>query len=231
MAPRVRQVVVVAADLAAASARLEAALGVERPFHDPGVAEFGLRNAVYELGDTFVEVVSPERDDTAAGRHLARRGGDAGYMVIVQVDDSERTRAQASSMGLRVVWQADLPDIAGTHLHPKDVPGAIVSFDTPVPPASWRWGGPRWTGTAPDDASGAAVVGVTIAVPDVDIAVATWASLFGARNDVEPSTLSFADGAQRVHFVPGEEGLLEVVVGGRGSLDAEVCGVRFRSSD
>ena len=37
------------------------------PFDDPGVAQFGLRNAVFAIGDTFLEVVSP----SSAG-HLGR---------------------------------------------------------------------------------------------------------------------------------------------------------------
>ena len=27
---------------------------------------------------------------------------------------------------------------------PRDVGGAIVSLDRPLPPASWRWAGPGW---------------------------------------------------------------------------------------
>jgi len=30
---------------------------------------------------------------------------------------------------VRAVWAADLPGMAGTHLRPKDLPGAIVSLD------------------------------------------------------------------------------------------------------
>ena len=37
-------------------------------------------------------------------------------------------------MGVRVVWQLDLPDISGTHLHPADTRGAIVSLDRADPP-------------------------------------------------------------------------------------------------
>ena len=227
--PRLRQVVLAAADLDAACAQLEGSLGLTDPFHDPGVAEFGLRNAVFELGDTFVEIVSPARDDTAVDRHLARHGGDSGYMAIVQVDDTASTRERASTMGLRVVWRADLPDIAGTHLHPKDVPGAIVSFDTPVPPASWRWAGPRWTGKAPADARpGVAVAGITIAVPDVEHAAAIWSELFEAPR--AGTMLSLASGNQQVRFEQGDAGITDVVVAGVESLDATVCGVRFRSA-
>jgi hypothetical protein len=223
-----RQVVLAAADLDAAAARLESSLGVREPFHDPGVAEFGLRNAVYELGDTFVEVVAPAGHDTAVDRHLARQGGDSGYMAIVQVEDTPSTRERASRMGLRVVWRADLPDISGTHLHPKDVPGAIVSFDTPVPPESWRWAGPRWTGAVPRDARAAAVAGITIEVPDVDRAAATWSELFDVERDGD--ALLFAAGGQLVRFVAGDAGITDVAVAGIASLDATVCGVRFRSA-
>src|SRR3954452_12085430 len=124
--PRLRQVALVARDLDAACAQIERDLGLRDRFHDPGVGEFGLTNAVYEAGDTFLEVVSPAVDGTTAGRYLDRRGGDAGYMAIFQVADTPTTRARVEAMGIRVVWKADLDDIPGTHLHPQDVRGAIV---------------------------------------------------------------------------------------------------------
>src|SRR5881396_3636428 len=127
---RLRQAVLVAADLDAVSERLR--------------AELGLRNAVFALGDTFLEVVSPVQEGTAAGRHLERHGGDGGYMVIFQVDDLDAARERVRRLGIRVVWQIDLEDISGTHLHPADMRGAIVSLDRPDPAPSWRWGGPGW---------------------------------------------------------------------------------------
>ena len=122
--------------------------------NDPGVAAFGLRNAVFALGDTFLEVVAPMQPDTAAGRYLERRGGDCGYMLIFQLDDLDAARDRVKEMGIRVVWQADLPDISGTHLHPADMRGAIVSLDRADPPGSWRWGGPSWTGTVGEGSPG-----------------------------------------------------------------------------
>ena len=140
---RLRQAVLAASDLAAARESLEA-VGLRDPFRDPGVKEFGLDNAVYPIGDTFLEVVSPIADNTTAGRYLGRRGMDpVGYMVIVQVDDLDDVRGRAEKLGIRTVWTADLDDIRASHLHPKDT-GAITSVDEPVDPASWRWGGPGW---------------------------------------------------------------------------------------
>src|SRR3954466_2588177 len=117
---RLRQAVLVAADLDPVVAQLRADLGFGEPFAHPGVGEFGLHNAVFALGDTFLEVIAPTRDGTAAGRHLERHGGDGGYMVIFDLEDLDAARERVREAGIRVVWQIDLPDISGTHLHPAD---------------------------------------------------------------------------------------------------------------
>jgi hypothetical protein len=83
---RLRQAVLAARDLDAAVDELRSALPLGEPYADPGVAYFGLRNAVMPLGDTFVEVVAPVEDGTAAGRFLDRRG-DGAYMAMFQIDD------------------------------------------------------------------------------------------------------------------------------------------------
>ena len=65
---RIRQVVFVVRDLAASSRRLAELLALDPPFRDPGVAEFGIDNAVFAFGDQFVELVSPVRAGTAWGQ-------------------------------------------------------------------------------------------------------------------------------------------------------------------
>ena len=127
--PRLRQVALVAGDCEATAGQLQEAFGWPEPFHDPGVAYFGLINAVFSAGDTFIEVVTPAQPGTTAGRYLTSRGGDSGYMAIFQMPDLAEARARVAAAGVRVIWSADHADIAGTHLHPKDVPGAIVSLD------------------------------------------------------------------------------------------------------
>jgi Glyoxalase-like domain len=141
---RLRQVVLVAHDLDAIVEELCGALGVQVCYRDPGVVAFGLRNALMPVGDSFIEVVSPMRDDTAAGRYLERRGGDGGYMVMVQVDNLARERERVRGLGVRTVWEGTGPGITGMHLHPADVGGAILSMDEAEPPASWGWAGPDW---------------------------------------------------------------------------------------
>ena len=89
---RLRQVALVAHDLAAAEAAVVDALGVELCFRDPSVATFGLHNALFPIGDKLLEVVSPTEGGTTAGRLLEKRGGDGGYMVLVQTADVEAHR-------------------------------------------------------------------------------------------------------------------------------------------
>src|SRR5260370_7311967 len=99
-------------------------------------------------------------------------------MAIFQVPDLAAARRRVADLGVRVVWTADLPDMAGTHLHPRDVPGAIVSLDWAAPTQSWRWAGPSWTGQAPGHAHGG-VTGLTIEVKDPRAAAQRWAAVLG----------------------------------------------------
>lgn len=199
---RLRQVALAARDLDVAKARLEA-LGLRAPFRDPGVKEFGLDNAVYPVGDTFLEVVAPIQDGTTAGRYLDRRGADlVGYMVLVQVDDLAATRQRAEQLGVRGVWSIDLDDIAATHLHPKDL-GAITSVDQPVDPASWRWGGPGWQ----DRAVPGGLRSVTVGGADPQ----RWIDLLD--RPLEDGAIVLDDGTE-IGFVDGDDITVELDVDG-----------------
>jgi hypothetical protein len=180
-APRVRlrQAVLVAAELEPVADQLREALGLGEPFRDPGVGLFGLENAVFALGDCFLEIVSPTEPGTAAGRYLERHGGDGGYMVMFDLEDLAGGRQRAKDSGVRTVWEIDLPDISGTHLHPADIGGAIVSIDGSEPYGSWRWGGPDWTGQIGTGGAPGRLAGVTLVVAEPDVTAARWSQVLG----------------------------------------------------
>jgi Glyoxalase-like domain len=211
---RLRQAVLVASDLEQTAAKLRATLGLGEPFRDPGVGAFGLANVVFALGDCFIEVVSPIQAQTAAGRQLQRRG-EGGYMVIFDIegkDDFEGARSRALALGVRAVWQIELGDIATTHLHPADMRGAIVSIDRSEPYGSWRWGGPRWTGSVGVGAAGE-LAGVSIAVADPAAVAARWGEVLGvAVSDDEQPTLDLEDAWVRFETAASEreEGMTEI---------------------
>ncbi len=213
---------IVSSELERSSAMLAEALDLGEPFRDPGVGAFGLENAVFALGDCFLEVISPARPETAAGRYLQARGGDGGYMVIFDLEDLEGARERAAALGVRVVWQIDLPDISATHLHPRDMGGAIVSLDRSIPYGSWRWGGPRWSAQIPPAAPGR-LTGVTIAVAEPASVAARWGEVLGVEPDgaAEPLLVLENAGVRFARaFAPAEEGLVEIAVELATELDA-----------
>lgn len=224
---RLRQAVLAARDLDRVCERLRDELPLQEPYSDPGVAYFGLRNAVFALGDTFLEVVSPTRPDTAAGRLLDRRGGDCGYMLMFQLEDLEGARARARSLGIREVFEVALEDMEEVHLHPADMRGAIVSLSRPNPASAWRWGGERWSARSAELRLAGAVVGVG----DADAVGERWRSVLGTPAEAAGVSL-VADERER--------GLIEILLacsdkaeaGGRAPrAPFEIAGVRFMFND
>lgn len=192
---RLRQVAFAAHDLAAAETALVDALGVRLCYRDPNVRVFGLENALFPVGDQFLEIVSPVQDDTTAGRLLAKRGGDCGYMALFQVDDLGPVEERLERAGVRVVFDAHTDEIRGLHLHPKDVPGAIVSVDVPRDPADWPWAGPGWRDHV-DTSVVSAITGLTVSVDDPAAAVRIWGEVLGIppvghRLDLDDASVRF----------------------------------------
>lgn len=214
---RVRQIVFAARDLDATVAQFERGLGLSVAYRDPLVAEFGLRNALMVIGDQFIEVVSPTRENTAAGRHLARHG-DSAYMLILQTDDLDRDRARLRALGVRLVWQADYPDIRAVHLHPKDVGAAIVSLDQPEPPQSWRWAGPDWQ----KHSAAGEILHCTIGARDPQSLQARWSEVLG-----QPVTEA------QLSFEKAESDLIrsyQIARPGHSARELEICNTRFQLS-
>lgn len=234
---RLRQIAFAAAELDAVVAALGATLDIEVAYRDPGVALFGLRNAVLPVGDAFLEVVSPVEAETAAERYRARRGGDCGYMVMVQVDDTDAVRARAAALGVRVVWSIDLDDIRGTHFHPRDLGGALLSVDTPVPADEWRWAGPAWR----DHVHTGRVRGLAaadIACADPAATAARWAALLARPVEARGATHVLALERGVLRFVPGvapgTEGVVAIdVIATRPAAPVTICGttIRFVAAD
>ncbi len=210
--PRLRQVAFAASDLEAVAGRLRSALQLDEPYRDPGVGHFGLANVVFTVGDTFLEVVSPIREGTAAGRYLARQGGDSGYMAMLQVADAAAARERLAELGVRIVWDHTEPDIVDLHLHPRDVPGTLLALDVAVPEGSWRWGGPAWTAAVPEHRPGG-IRELVIAVDRPAEVAARWAAVIGTGSGTADEAALQLDGAV-VRFVAanGRQGIVGLTV-------------------
>src|SRR5258705_16903 len=75
---RLRQIALAAGDLGATTAALSDVLGLGEPFHDPGVGVFGLENAVFAIGETFLAMGSPVGDAAPATSSPSRFRAAAG---------------------------------------------------------------------------------------------------------------------------------------------------------
>ena len=173
---RLRQIALVAHSLDQAISDISAALDVDVIYRDPGVGFFGLHNALFCIGDQFLEVVSPIQEGTTAGRLLDKLGGDGGYMALYEVDDLDARIEHVKSLGIRTVWEGTGDAIRGRHLHPRDTGGTLVSLDQPDIAGEWAWGGPEWKSRR----SSSVVSGIdsfTVSVPDPESSRVHWTTL------------------------------------------------------
>lgn len=203
-----------AEDLAHAETCIQEQLGLDLCYRDPGVATFGLANALFPIGDKLLEVVSPQRPNTTAGRLLEKRKGDGGYMVILQVDDLEEMRRRFAATAARIVFEAKIEGITGLHLHPRDLGGAIVSVDQASDWSAWPWAGPSWQPTSSGKATD--LLAVEIQAEEPDRMAARWAEVLGCQ--AIERTIRLDEGEIRF-LAPGNE---------RGD---GVCGVELEAPD
>ena len=176
-----RQVALVAHDLKPIVEQLGKVLGLKVAFNDPAVGMFGLVNAVMPVGDEFLEVVQPVKDDASALRYLHRRGGDAGYMVILQTGDALAERARILGLGARKIAEHEGVSVF-THFHPGDFGGVLTSVDSVTGvenwfecDSDWPYAGPDWRKARNDISTG--ILAVTIQARAPAALAARWAEL------------------------------------------------------
>ena len=167
----VRQIALVAHELDPVVNALCEVLGLKVAYNDPGVGVFGLVNAVMPVGGEFLEVVQPVKDDASALRYLHRRGGDAGYMVILQSEDAHAHRDRIMGLGVRKIAEHDGTYVF-THFHPADFGGVLTSVDSVTgvenwfdPDSDWPPAGREWRNARSDNATGISAVAIQSRVP------------------------------------------------------------------
>ena len=183
MTIRLRQICLVAEQLAPVVDDLRAVFGLEVCFVDPAVKAFGLENSLFPVGNNFLEVVAPIQDNTAAGRYLTRRNGDGGYMVICQCDSHETQlarKARAAELGVRIALDHEEPGFHVMQLHPADTGGAFFEIDWDAkmePEGHWApAGGGDWPAQRRTEIV-SAYAGVELQSPDPQSLAERWSSI------------------------------------------------------
>ena len=139
---RLRQIALVAEKLEPAVDDLRSVLGIEVCFRDPGVERFGLENALFPIGNQFIEVVAPTqprhrgRPLPRAPRRRRRLHGD---------HPVRRPRAAPQARrGARRPHRDSVRDRAfrNMQLHPKDTGGSFFEIDQQLGPDGCAEDGP-----------------------------------------------------------------------------------------
>lgn len=210
MTLRLRQICLVAPQLAPVVGAIESILGLPVCHRDPAVARYGLENALFVCGHQFLEVVAPTRDGTAAGRFLQRSGGRGGYMAIFDTHDPERRRAHAEALGIRIAHVMDRPAFFGIQLHPADCRATMLEFDCSegnerIDGAYWP-AGPHWLdGQRLDRVS--AIGSIDVVSPQPGDLAAHWARIIDVplqRGADGRPALQFELGAVRFVHAPDD---------------------------
>jgi methylmalonyl-CoA/ethylmalonyl-CoA epimerase len=115
---------------------LEAAVGYYRQTYGVEVAHRelverdGVEEVLFEVADSYVQLLSPTRDDSPVAKFLARRGEGlhhVGYRVASCAEALERVKAA----GHMVIDDAPRPGSRGTivaFVHPKTAFGTLIEL-------------------------------------------------------------------------------------------------------
>jgi hypothetical protein len=204
---RLRQVCLVAADLAREAASIKALFGLEECYRDPNVARYGLENVLFPVGTDFIEIVAPTRPGTAAGRFLARHGGRHGYMLIMDCDDPQARQQHAAGTGVRTANLIRHGSYLGVQLHPKDTGGAMLEFNRTEggedPKGAYAPAGPAWQSAIRQDVT-RRLVAAEIECPEPAAFAARWGELLQRPVKAQKegaSEIALDSGA--IRFLPG----------------------------
>jgi hypothetical protein len=178
---RLRQVCLVAPELEAAVEDIGAIFGLEVCHRSAGVEEFGLTNALFAAGTSFIEVVAPFREGTAAGRFLERSGGRGGYMAIFDSSDPDAYLAHAASIGVRAIFEIDRPGAYRCiQFHPRDCRATMLDIERTCGGESltgpWEPAGPGWQAYA-DTSTTRGITAIEAVSPRPEDLAAHWSSI------------------------------------------------------
>ena len=205
---RLRQLVFVSNERDELGRKICDLFDLKETYNDAGLINFGLENVLIPLGDTFFEIVMPVQENTTAGRFLDKKGGEGGYMVIVDSSDFEKEQARVESSGIEIVWHGNRKEeniqARTIHLHPKQVGGAILSIDHMNPQSAWLWAGTNWekdiNKTLVD-----VISGVTLQSKDPELLCAKWENALGKKRLLK-NELSISLKDSEINFVEDEDG-------------------------
>ncbi|HLG85472.1 MAG TPA: hypothetical protein VKY22_31105 [Bradyrhizobium sp.] len=213
---RLRQICLVAPKLEPVIADIAAIMGLAVCYRDGNVEKYGLVNALLPVDTILLEVVSPFRDGTAAGRFIDKTGGRGGYMAIFCCDDPDARARAAGALGVRTANVITHAPYHGVQLHPRDCRAAFIEFNHTdgsddvlgaYPPA-----GPDWQTFIRKEVT-QALTGVEMQSPDPAGLAEHWGRILGvavSRGEGGVPELKLPNAVFR--FVAGDSEIMSALV-------------------
>jgi len=116
-------------DLEAAIAYYRDTFGAEVD-HREVVESDGVEEALLKVADSYVQLLTPTRDDSPVAKYLERRG-EGLHHVGYRVDDCAAALEAVKAQGGRVIDEAPRPGSRGTtvaFVHPKTAFGTLIEL-------------------------------------------------------------------------------------------------------
>lgn len=98
--------------------------------HREVVERDGVEEALLSVADSYIQLLTPTRDDSPVARYLDTKG-EGIHHVGYRVDDCAAALTQAVAAGARAIDEAPRPGSRGTtvaFLHPKTAFGTLIEL-------------------------------------------------------------------------------------------------------
>lgn len=212
---RLRQICLAAPRLEPVIDDLQAIFGLQVCHRDPGLAAYGLENALLPVGTDFLEVVSPIQPDTAAGRFIQRSRGHGGYMAIFQASDPRQRKAAAAALGVRTAHEINRPDYQSAQLHPRDCRAAFIELGHSAGDqqrgGSWWPAGPHWQAHVRTEHT-QRLIGILLESPEPAVLAAHWSRILATPLSTDARGPALQIEQAQIGFVAGPADALATVV-------------------
>ena len=98
--------------------------------HREVVDSDGVEEALLRVADSYVQLLTPTRDDSPVAKYLAKKGPGL-HHVGYRVDDCAAVLEQVKARGHKVLDEAPRPGSRGTtvaYIHPKSIAGTLIEL-------------------------------------------------------------------------------------------------------
>lgn len=168
------------------------------PCHRSRLDHFGLANAMFAIGGSFIELVAPTQDQTAVHRFLKRSQGLGGYMAIFDCDDVLRQKSMAQRQDISIIFERSTSDADLLQLSPKDTGVTMLEFDHHTGGENrlyaYQWAGHDWQKHLNPDLD---ITEITMTCVDPDHVHSKWIPLFPSTVQSGHNSIALTHGTIR----------------------------------